>query len=57
MTRAFIVCFAVLLVGAHYTGNMKALVDMFDIGLDTRYLIYFAALPVTCVTAYALLRD
>lgn len=57
MTRVLIVSVAVVLVGAHFTGNMKALVDMFDIGLDTRYLLYFAALPVTCVTAFALLRD
>jgi hypothetical protein len=57
MTRALIFAAAVLLVGAHYTGNMKPLMHMLDIGLDTRYILYFAALPVTCFTAFMLLRD
>ncbi len=57
MTRALLVCAAILLVGAHYTGNMTALANAFDIGLDPRYAIYLAALPCTCIAAFFLLRD
>jgi hypothetical protein len=57
MTRALIVCAAVLLVGAHYTGNMKALTAMFDIGMDMRSVLYVAGLPVTCLMAFMMLRD
>jgi hypothetical protein len=57
MTRALLVGVAILLVGAHYTGNMKSLISAFDIGLDSRYLLYFAALPFTCLAAFMLLRD
>jgi hypothetical protein len=57
MTRALLVCIALLLVGAHYTGNMKSLIDFFDIGVEPRHILYVAALPVTCITAFMLLRD
>jgi hypothetical protein len=57
MVRALIVCAAVVLVGAHYTGNMKALAEMFDIGIDPRHVLYLAALPFTCFMAVMLLRE
>jgi hypothetical protein len=57
MTRALFLCAAVLLVGAHYTGNMKTLTDTLDLGIDMRSLLYVAGLPFTCVAAYILLRD
>lgn len=57
MTRALVVLGCIVLVGAHATGNMKALTAMFDIGLEPRYFLYIAALPAACVAAIVMLRD
>ena len=57
MPRALVVLGCIVLVGAHATGNMKVLAAMFDIGIEPRYFLYLAALPVTCVAAIIMLRD
>jgi hypothetical protein len=57
MTRALVVFGCLVLVGAHATGNMKALTAMFDIGLEPRYFLYIAALPASCIAAIMMLRD
>ena len=57
MSRALICCAAVILVGAHYTGNMKTLAEMLDLGIEPRHMLYALALPFTCIAAFVLLRD
>ncbi len=57
MTRALIVCAAIVLVGAHVSGNMHALIGMFDIGFDMQNVLYAAAIPFVGVVALVLLRD
>ena len=57
MTRALIAATAAVLIGAHVTGNMKPLMEMFDIGLEPQHLLYLAALPLACVAALVLLKE
>lgn len=55
MVRALVASAALVVVGAHATGNVKGLIGLFDIGLEPHHILYFAALPFTCIMTYVLL--
>jgi hypothetical protein len=57
VARALLAVACLVLVVAHFSGNMRQLSDMFDIGIEPQYYLYLVALPFSCVCGWVMLKN
>jgi hypothetical protein len=57
LVRSLIAVVCAVLLVAHFTGGMKTLFAMFDLGLELRDMPFLLALPFTAVFTLVVLRN
>jgi hypothetical protein len=57
VARGILAVGCLILVVAHYTGNMRQLGAMFDLGIEPMHYLYLAAIPFVGLCGLAMLRS